>query len=149
MRFGFNFGLFGGSSGASAKTLCIQGVIKDGDFVGTAEPAANVDPTHTSDGTLVYSIRAHISTNDVKLRLGANGDEQIFTDATHANPMSIIDLKYGQYEVILTWDATAKLYAGNSLGITETMNAAVGSDYCVKTVITPDLIIHYDFKEIL
>jgi len=27
----------------------------------------------------VYSIRAQITTNDVKLRLGANGDEQIFT----------------------------------------------------------------------
>jgi len=137
----------GGTGGGNA--LCIQGVIKDGDFVGTAEPATNVDPTHTSDGTLVYSIRAQISTNDVKLRLGTNGDEQIFTDATHTNPMSIIELVYGQYAVILTWNATAKLYAGSSLGITETMNATVGSNYCMKVVIVPDLIIDYDFEEVL
>jgi len=134
---------------AYVENMCINPVLQNGGVVGSDVPATNIDPTHTSDGTLIYSIQADTTTDEVTARFGDNGDEQLYTDDTHTNTISQIYIKHDKYSVILLWDNVSSLYRGTSIEITKSMADAVGSEYCMQALVVPDLIIDYDFKEVL
>ena len=89
-------------------------------------------PTHTADGTLIYSAQFDTSTGIFIFRMGDSGDEKLFNS-------SLLILQYkGKNEVELYWDDVNLYYTGTNVELANELALEVGNDVCGIFFASPD-----------
>jgi len=89
-------------------------------------------PTHTADGTLIYSAQFDTSTGIFIFRLGDAGDEKLFNS-------SLLVLQYqGVNEVEMYWDDVNLYYSGTSVELADALALEVGNEVCVTFYASPE-----------
>ena len=120
---------------------CFDPVLKNGDLVGTDEPATNLYPPHASDGTPIYSFTANVSTGDFILKMGDTGDIEI------DNALFFV-MRHNGMEIGMQWDETNKYYLGNDYDAAQYFNTKVSEKLCFTGFIIPELLQYFDFEKI-
>ena len=139
MNFGFNFG-FQGKINERINT-CFDPVIVEGDWAGSNEPATNIVPAYTADGTLIYSYRMNTVTGDFVIKFGDTGNEKL------DNVMLII-YKHDKYKVGMQWDESLNYYLGNDIDAAQYIGLEKDNIHCFESLVIPELLQHFTFETI-
>ena len=125
--------------GSGGTNTCFTTVLQSGDWVGSDEPATNIEPPTTSDGTLIYSFRANIVSGEWIMRFGASGDEKL-------ENVSVGIYEHGYLTVALTWDPVNLWYDGDNLEAALELETLVGTEHCFKMSVVPDLLQKFSYE---
>ena len=112
-------------------TTCITSVVQDGDWVGSDEPATNIEPPETNDGIKKYSIRSNTVTGDIIVRFGDSGDEK-------PDGIGAIRFTVNGITVMLSWNDTDLYFIGNDIDIANYMLSEVGNKVCFRDILVID-----------
>jgi len=142
MRFGFNFGLLGGTGGGATPNLCIT-VGSDAVGAGFYHPAyGSATPTHTDSGLLFYSFTWYTngSSSTINISFGDNGDEEVVT-YTQTLLITINGKKYHAH-----WNTGLESYRLTNQALVDDLTLlADGEELCIFMGLIPDNFISYDF----
>ncbi len=145
MKFGFNFGLLGNGKGGLSRTNCFLPLIQLTDgwygFDTNQSPTGVIDPTHTSDLQLIYSLKFDTVSGDWILQIGDAGNE---SSLNAHNGVIQFDID-GTNNVLLTWIEANLRYEGNDIETAQAVASHVGIDVCFAAVLVPRTLIWYDF----
>ena len=119
--------------------MCFTPVLQSGVIVGSDEPATNIIPTHTANGTLFYSFRAYTDSGDFILKFGDSGTAEL-------DNVSIGIYEHGSLTVALEWDSVNQYYYGNNLEAALALEAVVDEKHCFTLDVVPDNLQKFTFE---
>ena len=127
-----------GYSGIGTNT-CFTTVLQSGDWIGSDEPATNIDPAHTANNILYYSFRANIVSGEWILRFGDTGN-------TKLENASVGFYDHRHLTVALTWDPINEWYDGENLEAAHALEALVGTEHCFLLTVAPALLQKFTYE---
>ena len=137
--FGFKFV---GSGGSGRVNMCFTpAVLQSSDWVGSDEPATNIEPPITASGEKIYSFRANTVNGDFVLKIGDTGVDMM-------DNVYLFIMAHNGMEVGLQWDEANKYYVGNDMDAAQYFLTQVGLELCFHSYVVPDLLQHFTFETI-
>ena len=118
---------------------CFTSVLQIGDWVGSDEPATNIEPPITSTGVLIYSFRANVVSGEWVMRFGDAGDEQL-------ENVSIGIYEHEHFTIALTWDTDNLWYDGYNPEAALALETLVGEEHCFRMSVVPDLLQRFTYE---
>ena len=133
--------------GGLLPTNCFNPLIQltDGGYgYDTAQtPSGTIEPTYTTDGTFIYSVRFY-STGEFIYQFGIAGDQQLFQDEAETLPVTLIIIKGKRENVEISWNETNLRYEGFNVDMATNAIELVGEEVCFAVVVIPRIIVWYD-----
>lgn len=149
LTLGFRLDEKGGKGGST--NLCMT-ESTDGTWYGydSSIPMGSADPAYTTDGTFTYAIK-WTADGTILMSYGVAGDEKLGVTTEDPAGIGAILVSYENSGILLTFDEATKDYRTVNTEMTDYLIADFeeGKQRCFKATVRPDLLLHYDFSEIL
>lgn len=144
MKFGFNFGLIGGSRDR-IYTNCWDTLIQltDGWYGYDTDqtPTGVLVPSVTSSGSTIHAYKFNTTTGEFRLEIGAAGDEEL-------ENTSMVLYQHGSDSIELFFDDVNNYYTGIDVYLASKVASEVDTKSCFNSLVVPELLIHYTYAEL-